>query len=107
MKKIKDLEINDNFVKIVGKVVDMQERNLIYFTCPKCNTKIQDLGMGWYCDVCEGEVEPKPNLVLSFTLEDDSGSIRAVSFREQAEKVLDMDVEEIMNLMKFTFMRLR
>jgi replication factor A1 len=98
-KKIADLQVGDSYIKIKGKVVDIDtNRRLTYFTCSNCNTKIQNLGMGWYCDVCEEEVEPQPNLVLSFTIEDESGSIRVVSFREDAEKILGMDLEEIMNL---------
>ncbi|MBM3309465.1 MAG: hypothetical protein FJY77_04350, partial [Candidatus Altiarchaeales archaeon] len=39
-----------------------------------------------------------PNMILSLVVEDDSGNIRAVLFRETAEKLAGMDVEEAMNL---------
>jgi len=31
-------------------------------------------------------------------VEDETGSVRAVAFKENAEKIIGMDVEEIMNL---------
>lgn len=98
-KSIIDLENKDRYVKISGKIVDFdQERKLVYMTCPKCNKKVQNLGLGWFCESCNEELDPEPNLVVSFSLEDSTGNIRAVSFRENAEKILGMDVEEAMNL---------
>lgn len=97
-KKIHNLESNDRYVKITGNIVALDEKKLTYMTCSNCNKKIQNLGMGWYCDFCQEDTDPKPNLVFSFTIEDETGSIRAVSFREQAEKILGMDLESIMNV---------
>lgn len=98
-KKIADLNANDRYVKIKGKIVDIDtDKKLTYMTCPNCNRKIQNLGLGWYCDICQEDVEPQPNLILSFTIEDETSSIRAVSFREEAEKILGIDIEEVMNM---------
>jgi len=98
-KNIIDLENRDRYVKIKGAIVDIDEnRRLIYMTCPACGKRVQNLGMGWFCEFCNEDVDPVPNLLLSFTIEDETGSIRVVSFKESAEKILDMDVEEVMNL---------
>ncbi|MEM4347443.1 MAG: OB-fold nucleic acid binding domain-containing protein [Candidatus Altiarchaeota archaeon] len=98
-KNIADLNAGDRYVKIKGRIVDIHtDKKLTYMTCPNCNRKIQNLGLGWYCDICQEDVEPQPNLILSFTIEDDTGSIRAVSFREQAEKILGVDIEDVMNI---------
>ncbi len=98
-KNIIDLENRDRYVKISGEIVHIDDdKRLIYYTCNNCGRSVQNLGLGWFCDSCNEDVEPVPNLMLSFTVEDDTGSIRAISFRENAESILGMDVEEAMNL---------
>lgn len=96
-KDIVELEENDRHVKITGKIVDLEERPLMYMTCPGCRKKVQNLGGEWFCETC-GDVEPIENMVISAVIEDKTGTIRAVAFRDNAEKLLGMDVEEVMNL---------
>ncbi len=98
-KDIIDLEGRDRYVQIKGRIVHIDdEKRIIYYTCQSCGRSVQNTGLGWYCESCNDDVDPVPNLVLSFTVEDGTGSIRAISFRENAERVLGMDVEEAMNL---------
>lgn len=98
-KNIIDLENRDKYVRIKGAIVDIdQNKRLIYMTCPKCGKGIQNPGSVYFCENCNEDIDPVSNLILSFTVEDATGSIRAVSFKENAEKILDMDVEEVMNL---------
>lgn len=98
-KDIIDLENMDRYVKIKGGIVGVDEdRRVLYMTCPECGRKVNNMGTGWFCESCNDNVEPSPNLVVSLTLEDDTGSIRVVSFRDNAEKILGLDVEEVMNL---------
>lgn len=98
-KNIIDLENNDKYVRIKGRIVDIDEgRRLIYMTCSNCNKRVQNLGATWFCESCNEDVEPSPNLVISLTLEDETGSIRAVSFKENAERILGIDIEEAMNI---------
>jgi len=98
-KSISDLENQDSDIQIKGKLVDIDEgKRLIYTTCPACSKSIQDSGVGWFCEQCNKDVEPKSNLIASFILEDETGSIRAICFRENAERILGMDLEEVMNL---------
>ncbi|MFH1788627.1 MAG: hypothetical protein ABH834_04545, partial [Candidatus Altiarchaeota archaeon] len=85
-------------VRISAKIVDLdEERPLFYMTCPSCGGKVQNLGGAWLCDAC-GDIDPNPNIVLSAVLEDKSGTIRGVLFREMAEKVIGLDAEAAMNL---------
>ncbi|MEA3254388.1 MAG: OB-fold nucleic acid binding domain-containing protein, partial [Candidatus Altiarchaeota archaeon] len=99
-KKIADLGNNDRYVRIKGRIVDLDEgRRLIYMTCSNCNKRVQNLGANWFCESCNEDVEPSPNLVISVTVEDETGSsIKAVSFRENAEKIMEVDIEEVMNI---------
>jgi len=97
-KKIADLENNDRNIKITCQVVDLNvDRPMIYMTCSSCGKKAQSLGGDWFCDSC-GNIDPNPNMIISLIVEDDSGNIRAVLFKEVAEKLAGMDVEEAMNL---------
>ncbi len=98
-KNILDLENKDKYIKINGVVVDVDEnKRLVYMTCPNCGKSVQNTGLGCFCEACNEEVDPVSNLVLSFTVEDETGSIKVVSFKGNAERILDMDVEEVMNI---------
>jgi replication factor A1 len=96
-KNIIDLENNDRFVKIKGTIVDVEERPLIYMTCGECGKRVQNLGGEWLCDSC-GMIDANPNMLASIIVEDSSANIRAVAFREKAEGILGLDLEEAMNL---------
>ena len=98
-KKIIDLQEKDRYVKITGKIVDIDEgRRLTYMTCAACNKKVQNMGDIWFCESCNQETTPNANIRVSVTIEDETGSIRATAFRENAEKILGMDLEEVMNI---------
>lgn len=97
-KKIADLDVGDAYVRVSGRVVDVDvERPLFYMTCPSCGRRVQNLGGEWLCDSC-GIVDPDHNMLASVTLEDDTGSIRVVSFKANAEKILGVSVDEAMNV---------
>lgn len=98
-KDIINLENNDRYVQINGRIVDIDDRRKItYMTCPNCNKRVQNTGNEWFCESCNSTVNPNPNIVMSFLIEDDTGSIRAIFFKENAESLLGMDTEEVMNI---------
>ena len=98
-KSIAELENQDSDIQIKGKLVDIDEgKRLIYMSCPNCSRSIQNSGVGWFCEQCNEDVEPNSNLIASFILEDKTGTVRAVCFRENAERILGMDLEEVMNV---------
>ncbi len=98
-KKIIDLQNDERHVLIKGKIADIDEgRKLLYMTCSSCNKRVQNAGGVWFCESCNGDVEPTPNLKISLSVEDETGSIRAVAFKESAEKILGLDMEEVMNI---------
>jgi len=97
-KSIGDLKDGDADVKITGKLIDIEEdRRITFMTCPKCRKKVQNIGGEWFCEAC-GDIEPVENLIVSATVEDKTGSMKIVVFRENAEKILGMDVGEVMNI---------
>ncbi len=98
-KSIAELENLDSNIQIKGKIVEIDEKKRpIYMTCPECGSTVQNSGFGWFCEQCNEDIEPKPNLIASFTLEDETGSIRTICFRENAERILGMNMEEVMNI---------
>ncbi|MFH1125728.1 MAG: OB-fold nucleic acid binding domain-containing protein [Candidatus Altiarchaeota archaeon] len=96
-KNIADLENNEKNIKIKGHVVDINvEKPIFYMTCSSCSKKVQNLGGDWFCESC-GSIEPTSNMILSLILEDDTGNVRVVLFKENAERLAGMDVEEATN----------
>ncbi|MEM0480818.1 MAG: DUF2240 family protein [Candidatus Aenigmatarchaeota archaeon] len=54
--------------------------------CPICKAKVRKVDDKYFCDV-HHEIEPQKALVISFEIDDFTGTIRAVAFREEAEKI--------------------
>lgn len=96
-KRIADLDQTDRFVKISGRIVAVEDRPPVYYTCSECGKKVQNLGGEWMCEEC-GVNEGAPNMLASVIVEDDSGNIRAIAFKDKAEKLFGTDLEEAMNL---------
>ncbi|MCD6367956.1 MAG: hypothetical protein J7L45_02610 [Candidatus Aenigmarchaeota archaeon] len=92
--EIRRLTIGSNG-EIRGAIVQIFDTKPFFFVCPICGQKIVD-------NKCEthGEVEPKPILILSGVIDDGTGNMRIVFFREQAEKVIGMKSEEAFNMTK-------
>jgi len=87
-KNIDSLEPSGEHVRLSAKIVDLDtDRPLVYMTCPACGKRVQNLGGAWFCEAC-GDVDAQSNLVVSVVLEDDSGNIRAIAFKENAEKLI-------------------
>ncbi|MFP4117040.1 MAG: OB-fold nucleic acid binding domain-containing protein [Candidatus Aenigmatarchaeota archaeon] len=70
-----------------GTVVNTFGKNPFYKTCPECEERVED-------EECEEHGKVKINMALSLVIDDGSGSIRCVFFRDQAEELLDMDTDE-------------
>jgi replication factor A1 len=94
-KAISELAPSDGLVKIKGKIMGVEERPAVYFTCSDCGKKVQNLGGEWMCDGC-GINEGQPNMIASVILEDEGGNVRAIAFKENASKILGMSLEEVM-----------
>lgn len=86
IKKLKPKE----YRKIKAAIVRLYERDPFIEVCPKCNSKLEN-------DECErhGKVEPKPIMVVNALLDDGTGTIRAVFWRNVAERLLGVKTEKV------------
>ncbi|MFH0832146.1 MAG: OB-fold nucleic acid binding domain-containing protein [Candidatus Aenigmatarchaeota archaeon] len=85
-ERIAIYEMKENqYCEIRACLISVFESNPFYSVCSKCGSRLKD-------DKCpeHGVVEPEYELVLTGIIDDGSDSIRAVFFRDNAEKVLGM-----------------
>lgn len=88
---IKDIE-QGNF-EIMATIVHVFKGKFLFDICSICGNTLE-------FGKCEehGEVEPEKSIVISCIGDDGSDNIRIVFFREQAEKVCGIKVEELVNM---------
>lgn len=95
-KKISDLEENDRNVKISGIITDFDIPRF-YLGCPQTYKKVfQDEGK--YISPTHGEVEPIRIPIVNIVIDDGSGSIPVVAFRDRAEGITQAVADEIITL---------
>ena len=95
--KVSRVQLKDIFpgaVEVTGTVVDVFRGNFIFNTCSICGTKMSDQEGKLVCS-SHGSVESNPALVLSFLIDDGTENIRAVSFKQSAEKLLGLTAGEL------------
>lgn len=91
-KNISNLKENE-MGEIRAAVVQLFETNVFYDICPTCETRVVKNDNKFKCSE-HGEVEPKKTIVLSGVIDDGTGNIRAVFFRNIALKLIGMDIDE-------------
>lgn len=95
-KNISDLEENDRNVKIRGIIADFDIPRY-YLGCPHTYKKVfQDEGK--YFSPSHGEVEPIKVPIVNLIVDDSSGTISTVAFRDRAESLLNLSSENIISL---------
>ena len=87
-KNIADAKVGES-VEFRGAMVQVFEGKLFYLVCSQCDKKLTE---GTCAE--HGTVVPKPVLMLSGIIDDGSGNIRVVFFRDAAERILGMATEE-------------
>ena len=95
-KQIKDLKDNEN-AEILGTIVQLFEPRF-YQACPVCNKKVNFLEDHYECSN-HGSISPKQIPILNMFIDDGTANIRAVCFRDQAEKILGQNPEDF-NIVK-------
>ena len=88
--KIIDLK-EGSLTEIRAAVVQLFETNVFYEICPQCGLKLTKENDKSKCAE-HGFVEPAKTIVLSGVIDDGTGNIRAVFFRDAALKLIGMDI---------------
>ena len=91
-KNISDLK-EGGMSEIRAALVQLFETNVFYDICPVCETRVIKEGDKFKCKE-HGEVQPKKTIVLSGVIDDGTGNIRAVFFRDVALRLIGMDIDE-------------
>jgi len=83
--------------EIKAALVQLFETNVFFEICPECGTRVKINDGKFMCNE-HGEVEPKQTIVLSGVIDDGTGNIRAVFFRENALKLIGMSIEDVLKI---------
>lgn len=75
-------------------VTKLFESNIFYDICPKCGTSLK----GATKCIAHGEVTPDYAMRLGGVIEDGTGNMRFITFKERAEKILGMKSNEAKNI---------
>lgn len=83
--------------EIKAALVQLFETNVFYEICPECGTRVKKENEKFVCEE-HGEVGPKYMIILSGVIDDGTGNIRAVFFRENALKLIGMDIDDALKI---------
>ncbi|NHK32013.1 MAG: DUF2240 family protein [Asgard group archaeon] len=96
-----DLEEN-KFSEIRGSIVKIYEGNMFYLSCPQCRKKVVETDDNqWHCSE-HGTVESEKTIFISLALDDGTGCVRATFFREQAEQLIGLSSENLIDQIENT-----
>lgn len=94
-KEIKALQENENEVELLGTIVQVFDVKF-YEICPRCGKRAKPTAALFECRE-HGNVIPAYAYVLNAVLDDGTETIRCVFFRNQLERLLDMNQEQLLN----------
>ncbi len=97
-KPISDFKEGD-YVETRACVVQLFKKNPFFEVCPECGARLTKDNDKWICSE-HGVVEPKYEAVISGVIDDGFGNIRAVFFREMAEKLFGKTIDELREIAK-------
>lgn len=85
---ISEIKEGKNY-EVRAALLQLFESSPFYEVCPQCGSRAKDRKCARH-----GAVEPKYAMVVSGVMDDGSGNMRIVFFRENAEKILGMSTDE-------------
>jgi len=94
-KKIRDLTEHDQQAEILATIYQVYEPRF-FETCPQCGRRVRQQDAGFQCET-HGAVQPEYSYVINLFLDDGSGTMRLVCFREQALRILGKAHEEFLS----------
>jgi len=92
-KKIEQLNEGDGNAEIVGTVVQVFDPRF-FNVCPECNKKVTE-SEGMFSCSSHGEVKPSLSYVINLVVDDGTGNIRSVLWKNQALHLLEKTEEQM------------
>ncbi len=93
-KSISQLNENDGFVEILGTIVQIFDPKF-FEVCPQCNKRVKNVEGIFSCPE-HNNVEPDFSYVMNLIVDDGTENIRAVFFRDMADKLIKSNREKIL-----------
>lgn len=93
-KGVKELSENDSDIELLGTIVQVFDLRF-YEVCPKCGKRAKPSIDLFECSE-HGNVIPAYAYVLNSVLDDGTETIRCVFFRNQVERLLNMNQEQVL-----------
>ncbi len=95
-KKIEELAENEGNAELLGTIVQVFDPKF-FEVCPECNKRAKPTESGAYSCPQHGDVTPNYSYLLTAYLDDGTGNIQAVFFRNLVESLLGKNAEEILS----------
>lgn len=80
--------------EIRAMLIQLFQRRPFYEICPTCGKRVSEQSGSWECKE-HGKVEPAYSMVISGFIDDGESNMRAVFFRDAAEKVMGKTVDHL------------
>jgi replication factor A1 len=93
-KQIKDLMENDENVEVLATIVQAYEPRF-FEICPDCNKRVKLVDGRYLCNE-HNSVIPNYSYVMNVHIDDGSGNVRAVCFKNQAKALLGKEDAQIL-----------
>lgn len=96
-QRIKISEATPGIFEVHGNIVQIFKGNYIFNVCPVCENTVKEIEGKFKCQE-HGEIEAKPQLVISAVIDDGTGNLRVVFFRDLAEKISGISANELLKM---------
>lgn len=93
-KKVGELNEGMDGVELLGTVVQISDPRF-FNVCPECYKRAVEKEGGFHCEE-HGKVEPEQSYVLNLVLDDGSGTIRSVFWKNQTNNLLGKKEEDML-----------
>lgn len=96
-KRIELKDATEGYFETRAIIVDVFNTNPIFYLCPQCKSKVENVNDEYICRD-HGKVKPEANMIITGVIDDGTGTMRAVFFRDTARGISDIDVKTLQNM---------
>ena len=90
-------DVSEGYWEVRGNLVHVFNTNPLFRVCPECRARLEHTEKGFKCEE-HGIVEPDVSMIISGIIDDGTGNLRVVFFREQAQAVSDVDPSVLLSM---------